>query len=112
MNQTRPKFQVSVTSCWRGYIATWEIKNDALYLVGIDARLEDGSKVLVENLFPNSQKQVKAVWYSGELVIPRGKMLEYVHLGYASRYEQYLVISIKNGNVVDTKVREDDLEFL
>jgi hypothetical protein len=34
------------------------------------------------------------------VIVPRGKLLEYVHIGYESRYERYLVMNIKKGVVV------------
>jgi hypothetical protein len=91
------------TALWRGYIGHWEIKNSKLLL----NKLEVGScsketrKVLpLDKLFPGKSQPVFADWYSGTLVMPRGKLVEYVHAGYASRYEKYLILEIKKGFVV------------
>jgi len=54
-------------------------------------------------LFPESSGAVVATWYSGRLVIPRGKQIEYVHMDYLSRYERYTIIDIKEGVVVSSE---------
>ncbi|WP_448550516.1 hypothetical protein [Thalassotalea fusca] len=47
-------------------------------------------------------------WFSGLLVIPLGEQTGYVHLSYTSRYENYLLIRIKDGVVVESE--EMDLD--
>ena len=39
--------------------------------------------------------------------MPRGKLLEYVHQGYGSTYEEDLLIAIRKGVVVSTNVRRN-----
>jgi hypothetical protein len=56
------------------------------------------------DLIPGASGPVLANWYSGELCIPQGRMIEYVHVGYASRYERYLFIEIDKGAVISTRV--------
>ena len=41
-----------------------------------------------------------AHWFTGELRCTRGKLLKYVHGGYASSYEQDLFIEVVRGVVV------------
>lgn len=79
---------VHSTACWRHYIGTWRIDGDRLYLVGIEG---DYRLIGDEPLF--------ADWVSGDLIVPRGRMLEYVHMGFASRYESETVISVFKGLV-------------
>ena len=43
----------------------------------------------------------------GQLRIPQGKVLHYVHMGYASRHEQDLIIHIENGVVTKSIVRNN-----
>ena len=45
-----------------------------------------------------------AHWFSGVLRVPRGKLLQYVHMGFATVYEQELHIKIENGVVMETTV--------
>lgn len=104
-----PKFQEVCTALWRGYIGSWEIINDRLYLTGIDATLENGEKVTLETLFPGYPERVFAHWYSGTLRIPQGELLEYVHMGYGSKYERDLLIDIEKGVITRTRVTENDI---
>lgn len=86
-------FIVFSTACWRNYIGTWEIKDGKFYLKGIRGiyRMIGDEPILAD-------------WYSGVLRIPKGKLLKYIHMGFASVYEQELLIKIKNGIVVDKRL--------
>ncbi len=87
------------TACWRGYKAIWELKNDSLFLrkitschkdCGLEIKDADLKKMFgTENVFAN--------WFTGEIIIPQGKQVKYIHMGYASIYEKELHISFKNG---------------
>jgi len=57
---------------------------------------------IVAKIFPDAAV-IKADWFTGKLVIPQGKLVEYVHVGYASTYERYILIGIENGNVVNER---------
>jgi hypothetical protein len=48
-----------------------------------------------------SNGMVFADWFSGDITIPKGNMIEYVHMGYMSRYEKELVLTIENGKLTD-----------
>ena len=171
------------TACWRGYQATWEIKDNKLYLVEIadccfwekymitdnvltslkdklqpeliekikslegkeydkyefqeklkkklgkkdfkkhkqiifKAALKPRQKANLNKLFRElcTDGKVLAFWFSGDLTVPKGKLVEYVHMGYMSKYEKELVVSIENGNIVDlieyeNKTREIEKGF-
>ena len=92
---------------WRGYIATWTIENDFLYLVNIDAwvcnRDSTGCKRAdLASLFGKRYRngKVKADWFSGDLRMPEGEMLEYVHLGYESVFEREIILTVDSGKLV------------
>jgi hypothetical protein len=103
-----PRSEYSVTSNWRGYVATWEIAGDRMLLrkVEIMARPAGGGDFVEADvmlrMFPD-QPEVVATWYSGALVVPRGELVNYVHMGYGSDYERYVVLSIRAGRVVDRR---------
>ena len=44
-------------------------------------------------------------WYSGTIRLPQGKLLNYVHGGYGSTYEQDVLLHIELGVLVETRVR-------
>ena len=85
---------------WRGYAATWEIQDGHLYLVAVDG----GQYVGLDTLFPDYPDGVFAHWYTGELRCPMGGLLEYVHGGYASRYEMDLFLKIDKGVLVSDRI--------
>lgn len=98
------------TALWRGYVGHWEIKNSKLLLNEIETGScsKETRKVLpLDKLFPGKPQPVFADWYSGTLVMPRGKLVEYIHLGYASRYEKYLIMEIQKGLVVKQYIVKD-----
>ncbi len=82
------------TMCWRQYIGSWEIKAGRLYLV----KLEGKYQLEVE-------EAIFADWYSGEISLPHGELLDCnVELGFQLKYEQELIIKITDGVVTETKV--------
>ena len=104
---TNPGFEPSCTALWRGYVGTWEIIGERLYLTGLTGTLEDGTEASLETLFPGFPSRVFAHWYSGSLRIPQGRQLEYVHMGYGSTYERDLFLEIARGVVVATRLRSN-----
>ena len=98
-NRNDIKFISSSTACWRGYYGQWEIIDNKLYLIGLKAYIEGYREVDLDYLFPG-QKQVFASWFNGEIRIPQGEILEYIHLGYASLYEKDLFLIFENGVLV------------
>ncbi len=95
----RISFVADNTACWRGYVGDWLIEDNKLYLVELHAYIRNYEKVGLDYLFPG-QTKVLADWFSGEIQIPHGEMIRYVHQGYASLYEKELFLKIKKGVVV------------
>jgi hypothetical protein len=95
------------TACWRGYEGTWEIKssesNEGLYLVALRAYRSYGDIAGLEDIFPGFPDGVFAHWFSGEIRLPQGNLLKYIHGGYASTYEYDLFLEIKKGLVVNKR---------
>ena len=103
----RPEFDFNCTALWRGYVGTWEIREGRLYLVRLSGTLKDGGHANLATIFPGFPERVFAHWYTGALRIPEGKMIEYIHMGYASTYERDLMIQIEKGVVTGTHVRNN-----
>jgi hypothetical protein len=99
----RPNFTFRSTANWRGYIATWEIDNGVLYLRDINASI-DGSEAGMEEVFPGQVGRIEAKWFTGQLRVPQGKLLKYVHGDYLSVYERDLIITVEAGKVVKVEV--------
>jgi hypothetical protein len=105
MGGRSPDFTAPHTALWRGYIGSWEIKNDRLYLVAFRGHLADGVTATLESLFPGFPDRVFAHWYSGTLRIPQGRQVEYMHMGFGSRYETEVYLKVQKGVVVGKKVQ-------
>lgn len=64
------------TGCWRGYVATWEIEGDRLYLKAINGP--------VEGLAPAwrmvGAERIAATWFSGSLQVEWGPPLPHFDL--------------------------------
>ncbi len=61
------------------------------------------------DLFPGkvNDGRVFASWFTGELRIPVGKILRYVHMGYGSVYEQERFIEVKAGILVSERIHDN-----
>ena len=107
MGGTSPRFESNCTALWRGYVGSWEIVDDRLYLIGLNGTLEDGTEASLATIFPGFPDRVFAHWYSGTIRLPQGKQLEYVHMGYGSTFERDLFLDIERGVIVATRVRHN-----
>ena len=87
------------SACWRGYIATWEIKKNQLYLIAVKGRYQmDGA----EPIF--------ADWFSGNLRIPKGERLKNKALGLLSANGLELHIKINQGMVTQIEAIDNQEE--
>jgi hypothetical protein len=102
-------FRASSTALSRGYIGTWEILDQRLYLIRLQGWLQAESPVSLETVFPGYPQRVFAHWFSGTLRLPQGQLLHYVHGGFGSCYEQDLLIDFDQGVVSQTTLRHNSL---
>ena len=104
-----PRFEVNCTALWRGYVGEWSVIEGRLYLIGITGTLAGDKPASLETFFPGFPDRVFAHWYSGQVRLPMGQQLEYVHGGYGSTYEQDLLINFDQGVVSQTTLRHNSL---
>ncbi len=102
-----PKFAQHCTALWRGYVGTWEIQNDRLYLIDLQGTLTDGTQVKLATIFPDEQGKIFASWFSGKIRIPQGALLDYIHMGFHSTYEMDIFLSFEQGLLVDKQVQKN-----
>ena len=117
--EKRPKRGMMSTALWRGYIATFEIIENQLVVTDIEIQVPDKDAKdkyktkwisVYEEVFPNSEK-TKIDWYTGILILPYGKLVNYVHMGYASTYSKYMLLEIENGNFNESR-KYNNKEFV
>jgi hypothetical protein len=107
----RPKSEVRSSALWRGYVATFEIIDNQLFLKDIEIQYRDttskGSnnsnwKSVLNEVFTD-QKNIQVDWYTGLLVLPQGKVVNYVHMGYGSTYQHYTILELNKGVLTQEK---------
>ncbi len=104
------EWPLDCTALWRGYIGTWEVLGDRLYLVAIHKLVLNGPGTnFLETVFPGYPDRVFAHWYSGTLRIPQGNTLKYVHMGYQSTYERDMLIDVERGVIGEVRIRENEI---
>ncbi len=109
---------VTSTALWRGYVATFALENDLLVLRDFEVLQSTGDPKdfdaelvsQIDQYFATPDSRVLD-WYSGIMVIPQGEMVHYVHMGYSSMYESYLMLRIENGRIKEIATFNAD-EFL
>lgn len=98
------------SACWRGYVGTWVIENDRLFLLKITTRFQNEAELLsLNDLFPGYEDKVFAHWFSGVLRCSQGECIKYVHMGYQSIYEADLFIQIRRGIVIAKEVIKNSI---
>jgi hypothetical protein len=88
-----PSIITSSTACWRRYRGTWEVRDGRFSLLAIEGHFEltgDGP--------------LPADWFSGVLRVPRGEVLTYIHMGFASVFEEEEHITVEGGRVTGRRV--------
>lgn len=101
------EFLLYPTACSRGYLSTWELKDNTLYLVDFKGNIgtwNDSEDVDMNYLFPNAGK-VKATWFTGKLGVLIEDMVE---SDYALCSEE-LEFDINRGNL--TQILHKKLKF-
>jgi hypothetical protein len=102
LSQIRTGLRHTCTALYRGYVATWDIQHERLYLIGLSATRDDGTQANVATFFPNYPDRVFAHWYSGELRIPQGNQLTNSNGYWGGNYERDLFISVDKGVITET----------
>jgi hypothetical protein len=89
--------EIGSTACWREYIGSWSIRRGKLYLTKLEGRFRLEGK---EAIF--------ADWFTGDLHIPQGRMLDYIHMGFDSVYEKEIILTLEQGIVIKTNTVTPD----
>jgi hypothetical protein len=120
----RPDFCEVGSMNWRCYAAEWEIDDDTLYLINIDAFVHMHPEAVkgldgvlhtfnarpfeLQDLFPSANGRVKATWFTGELRVSRGELLEDLFdVAYGGIYEEDLLLSFEEGKLVRTEIKDN-----
>jgi len=99
-NPDIPTFKGKMPGCKRGYVATWRLRNNVLYLTGFQQVSPD--------IFINANKvltgpKIFAVWYKGILRIPVGPVIHHYSNG-AELHEREIRIYVEYGVVMNHEI--------
>ena len=95
----RKGFIEKSSNCWRGYVGTWEIKDDKLYLIDFSSGMYD---VLV-NL------PILADWITGVGMVATGDMIKGSSWDI-TRYETEMHLNFENGLVVKSITLKNNIQ--
>jgi hypothetical protein len=107
---TIPRFDIPNTANYKGYTASWMVKDSRLYLATFHATTNHQS-YSISSLFPARKLPIHADWYSGALHVISGKQV--LKEGRYT-YERVTTFQMTNGVIISTNrmtnVREDKLK--
>lgn len=101
---------IQASNCLRGYVATWKIEQDRLFLVKVEKQYFKPAKknkeqetewrpIPMERLVEGAVPPQFASWFTGVLRIPQGRILRFMNMGYNSIFEKELRIHVEQGKV-------------
>jgi len=102
---SKSPFTMTSTANYRGFIATWIIKNNHLFLSKVKTRKYN---VKLDYLFDKHQiknNKVKANWFTGYISIQSNKIIKYHKSSYSTKfytveYAKHLILYIKKGIIL------------
>jgi len=90
-----PKSNIISTGLWRGYIATFEIINNELWVIDVEIlgeSIETDELISVKNKSFNGKDKLKLDWFSGLLSLSQSI--------YSNKIEYYNIIEIEKRNII------------
>lgn len=112
----RPDLEANCSALWRGYLATWRVRDGRLWLESVrggvgfveteggNAALTFGITDLTGKVFPGSTLPMQADWFSGELIAGTGEVIDHP-MPYRIVCERYVVFSVSQGRIMSTDIR-------
>lgn len=91
------------TALYRGYVATWKLENDSLFLVRVQTYSEGGKVKEIDISSEFGSNKVFAQWVTDTIDSQQGALLKYVHDGYCSIYEGEKYYTFEQGRLTGTR---------
>lgn len=102
-------YQDDYPNCIRGYMGTWEIKDDCLFLIGFTS-VTGGQRIKIkEEVIHPSSTPIKANWFTGKLTIPLSHLCQEESSKYNVISPQELVITIHEGKLSKIHLKKYEL---
>lgn len=108
------------TACYRGFFATYELTEEALYLRELTLKEKNNNYLPIEGIEP-AKEDYQATYHGLNVVVPftgRIRLAKdfieelYIHMGYQkpTAFKTVLDITLKDGQVVEIKDRSQEME--
>jgi hypothetical protein len=104
------KIEGHCTALWRGYVATWKIQNDSLFLVRIQTEYCSENPIDLDVNKEFGTHQVFAQWVNQTIVQIKGELIHYVHADYMSIYEHEIYYNIEKG-IIKEKNQKNNVVY-
>ena len=92
-------FRAPHTGLWRGYIATWKLENDSLFLI----RVQADSITEINFIKEFGASKVFAEWVTNTIICPQGEILQFKHTNYMSICEDEVNYTFEKGKLIETE---------
>lgn len=93
------------SDCWRGYVATWVIENDSLFLTNMTDPCKNNIKLeLIFGKTRVKQGKVFAYWVTKSIKAPFGKFLRFDEKMWSSVFSKSFSCDITKGKVNTLKI--------
>ena len=92
------------SSNWRGYVATWSIEGNELFLLQIKDLSDQFFNLQTLFDISDDKKKIKATWYSGQTKIVSDNVLQDVQMEYGPVFEKEIIIYLESGVVKQIKL--------
>lgn len=103
------------TACCRGYIAEWTLIDKEIFLTNIFSctYYDDSIKSDLKTVFGPEcvNGRVKATWFTGKVIIPKGKLIHYINDGYNYFLETEQVLTFENGLLTAQKTYDNSRSY-
>jgi hypothetical protein len=92
-----PNFMAFSTANHRGYSAVWAVVREHLFIVSLSGCVVDNAGDVFKLTFPGADRPVQASWYSGDLNLLSGRLIEQGDINPI--YEHETALAVENGRV-------------
>lgn len=90
------------TACIRGYVGSWKIEDDRLFLIALYDGTPHRSVIPLTKIDLQWVSPVKADWFSGILRLGSGRILSRA-MGVDATREKEIYLDVKNGRVISSR---------
>ncbi len=101
--------EILSTNCWRGYMATWLLENDRLFLLAIHRQGSGKVRWVEVPLAPifGEAHPVPADWYTGSFAVPLGSVVSRLRWNRFTIHPKTLHVEIVKGRVTKRRVHDN-----